>query len=220
MLVDERRIELGMSKRQLARAVTISLATVERIVTGQSVSNLTLDQIQRLAQTLACTAIELLADHADHLADEEGDHGVYAAMLLRSRRPVPLAALADVGAVTIDQLQAELRSLDHDLRVHGIRVRVYDGEASLVAAPERTNAYSDRVRNRASSRTRLTPTTARILLEAIAGPLPARRFELRAEARIQLGLLRRIGYLTATEQGDYVLHPDVAQSLLLAPVDE
>lgn len=230
-LVRRRRTELNLTRRALARHLgDVSPAVVGRLENGGNHEELPLGLLARLAATLGVDLPTLLGgrsagrDTTASASDQHEDARAVGAALHTLGVLVPTSDLARTLGWPAARLRGALDQLTVDARAVGLRVhRLYD-RVSLVrdvdALPLEGLAAVARY---SAARSGLTTTQARLVHAALvrAARPPERRgggalLATGNADRVAAGTLINAGILAINSNGDLMLSPDTARSLLVA----
>lgn len=125
--VRTRRLELGLSERDVAAHWGVSTAVVRNVESGLVASDLSLGQLAKLAAILGLDLLELLEGGTEAEQDATpnegaGDAAVLGSLLADTRVLVPIEALAEALGWDLDRTRLALDDLEARLRVTGLRV--------------------------------------------------------------------------------------------------
>ena len=219
-LIDRRRRELGLPTRQVAQAVDIDAVRMARLLEGSPAGSLSLDEFERLTDTLGLKPSDLL-ETAD--AEKQPPQTIASiGGLLAAVHPKGLTAAAIARALGLetDAAIAALDALDHQLATVGMTLQTHtnDGSKRLI---HQADSISDEQLSRANraviDRLQLDEGTAKAIFQIMNGTAKRRNFELSNDGRVKLGKLINAGIIEAPRAGDDTLElsRDVRESLLL-----
>lgn len=217
-----RQRELGISRREIARALNITLTRLTNLYEGNFHGTFTLEQLGQLADTLACQPVQLLL--GDDSVIEPTDtstpsEAVIGSLLMSANGPVALATLAEAMGTDLATTEAAVTQLDAELQRVGLAIRrnSNDGAVSLVATAVASDEQLQAVLRGAQARQEIVANTAALLYRMMTEPVSPRSLESTNDRRVQFGRLVNAGFVV---EGVRRTHPaqlsdDVRESLLL-----
>jgi hypothetical protein len=220
-LVRERRRDLGYSQRMLSRAVAMTDGVGRRIEQTDDHHDVTLGELDRLADVLKLDALDLLVlpDEAHRDCSEPVLVARLGSLLARAELSIPTASLASALGASAQSISTALSALDEALRPIGLRVAVLEDSAQLVSSDcDGVDARTFRTLvRRAKARSHLSRAEAKLLYRVMMGSLTAKQASISNDGRVSLRKLVKAGMIEAavTDTGPLRLSPDVAASLLL-----
>lgn len=131
-LIARRRLELSLSRNDLARQTGLGWDLIVKLEGGQQPQALTLNAAQRLAAALAIDLNALV----QHSIPHTGDHRLILrleALLAHTRRPHTPHELARAMDQPIHAITAALNQIEDRLLNTGQTLRRHDGQVELVA---------------------------------------------------------------------------------------
>lgn len=172
-LIVRRRHELGLSQRHVARQLGVSPVTVAALESGTNHHDLPMRLVARLADTLACELVKLIAP--EHQNGRDADDGLVAevgALLASTDHAVAVETLAEALDSTLDRVRQQLKVLDQELRGSGLRLMEAPAGVQIVADPSgrAPEAFQQLLRGQ-HARHGLTATEAKLLHRALNGTL-------------------------------------------------
>lgn len=219
--VRARRLELGLSERQLSAVTGLGQAVVRGIEAGTNHKDLTLGDLTRLAAALTMDVTQLLtAAGPPPSGDDMQDSGPAAADLARVgallyevNRLIPVESLAVTAGLTLAQTHAVLGELDVRLRTIGLRVHRLGNTVRVSAEVDAVDAETLRRTWRAHlGRRGLDIGQVHTLHQVCTG---RRNKTLTNDQQVTVNQLTNAGLLTCTSSGGAELSADVRYSLLL-----
>ncbi|GEM_PF-5612192 len=180
-----RRTELGLSQRDLARRVGAGDTLAFHIETDGDRPEITLREIDRLADALAVDPITLLVSGEPQTAVQGSTNrsepsstiARLGSLLQRADTAVPLSVLGEVLGVDRESLTATLVVLDEQLQSVGLRVHLHEDCAQIVSsgidgiAPDKMKD----LRREASARRSIDKHQASLLYRVMLGKLTAKK---------------------------------------------
>lgn len=234
-LLRRRRVEMRLSRRDVAKHLGVTSATVNRLESGVNHGEQPLGLLQRLADLLALDLADLLprrpAPAARPTAAEEvpaggtaDDARLVGAALHTLGVLVPAETLAYVLGWDAARLTAALTTLERVATAIGLRVHRLYNRVSLVRAADALPAEElAAVLRHDAARTGLNPVQAGLVLDALTRAVApsaergGRHMLARSNAeKVAAGALVGADILTTDDTGDLALHPDAAVSLLVS----
>lgn len=181
-LVRLRRLELGLSRRAVAREVGLSEGAIARLEAGAEADDWTLRQLRALSAALALDVVDVLAAPTASAVDGEEDEEVedviiVGALLARCRRLTPTSTLAHATGWELARVNRALRGLD--VRARDVGQRLHRVRGSVALRPEPGPLEDDaleRLLRQEIARSRLNRTQVAILRDVRAGTLDEQRF--------------------------------------------
>jgi transcriptional regulator with XRE-family HTH domain len=216
-LLRERRLELGLSARELGRRVGLREVTVLRLEAGGAQDALRLDTFARVARELHLRVDQLLVSRpAQPTAATRNDVRLEAA-ILHSRRRRPLADFEIPLGLTSRELRQAADQLERRLDATGGELRRVAGGFTITARHGvLSRAELDRLRNTRRERQALRGDQVRALHDVINGSIDEIPFDggLCGGSRpATIGYLLKHGYITE-RNGRYVPTQAVRFSLV------
>ncbi|MFC8502468.1 multiprotein-bridging factor 1 family protein [Pedococcus sp. NPDC057267] len=125
--IRDRRLELGLSEREVAAHWGVSTAVVRSVENGSVATDLTLGQVAKLGAILGLDLTELLdtqhgPDAPSAPASAADDAAVVGSLLADVRVLVPVEGLAEALGWNLDRARSALDNLDAGLRGVGMRI--------------------------------------------------------------------------------------------------
>lgn len=221
--IGRRQRELGLSRRDIANALSISLARVTNLYAMKYHGTFTLVEVGRLADTLACSPERLIAHDHDEQGDSGNEGGALlpriGALLRAADGPVSVATLADVLDTDLDDIEAALERLDEELTRLGLAVRrnTNDGSISIVSSAIVSNEQLQAVLRGEHARRDLGTSAAALLHRIMTQRVTPRSVESSNDRRVQFGRLVNAGFVIEPSKRTQPaeLSDDVRESLLL-----
>lgn len=228
-LIRERRLELGLSERRLAALMgpSVSQTIIRSLEAGTNHGDLTLGDLNRLADLLSLNLADLLTTPEEQKASSAGDAAgpesltdlldcavpKVSAVLFEIGRLTPLGAVSSTTGLTLDELAVVLDGLDTRLAPVGLGVHRLGHEVKIA----RRHDVGSRDMLEAAWREhlgRMGPiiTQVRLLRRAARGQVPK---TLGNADRVAAGQLVNAGILDRAPSGGVTLSADAAYSLLL-----
>ncbi|MFN8132099.1 MAG: helix-turn-helix transcriptional regulator [Solirubrobacteraceae bacterium] len=202
-LIARRRLQRGLSQRELAHRLGFSAATVRRLETVAAQPELSLRELSALAGELGAAPAQLLASGAgedDTAARQEpsglqgdADAAVITAALASLDRPASRAEIAAGLGWPLGRVEAALHAAARRLHGSGLDILIRpSGDVCLIPAPGLVSRDQERELARARlARRGLRSSEARLLLMIARGErLPLR---LPRNDRVALGALINAG---------------------------
>jgi transcriptional regulator with XRE-family HTH domain len=237
-LLERRRAELHLSRRDVAKHLGVTTAVVGRLESGVNHGEQPLSLLLRLAELLALDLADLLprtggnAPACDAPPDERttgwedpaaADAQRVGAALHTLGVLVPLESLAEVLGFDAARLEVAVTALESAAPAAGLRVHRLYNRVSLVAAAGVLPAEElAAVLRYDAARAGLNSTQARLVHDALTRAVqpPAERAGRHMLARsnadkVAAASLVGARILTTDDVGDLALHPDAAASLLV-----
>jgi transcriptional regulator with XRE-family HTH domain len=223
-LIHRRRIQLGLSERELAKRLGTGGAVVRGLVAGTNQEEQPIKMLAALAEVLAVSFDELfgrvqpVAAAGKDTAAPAADAAAVGALLGTDGRLVPMETLADALGWSVDRVRAALRELAERLPAAGLRLHLLNGSVSIVPAAAAVGPVElQRLSRAVLSRRGLKSSSARVLHQACTGVLDTGK-QGNAE-RVALAGLVNAGLLTVPSRARQAEQPeptaDVRFSLLL-----
>ena len=221
-LVRARRLQLGLSERQLSAVTGLGQSVIRSVEAGTNHKDLTLGDLTRLADALAVDPPQLLTSQTtrpDPAAGED-DEDVSAAELARLGallydvdRLVPVESLAVTTGLTLQRTHNVLAALDARLRPIGLRVHTLQNNVRVTPDLDAVDAATLRHTWRAHlGRRGLDIGQVHTLQQVRNG---RRSKTLTNDQQVKVSQLTNAGLLTRTTSGGAELSDDVRYSLLL-----
>jgi transcriptional regulator with XRE-family HTH domain len=214
-----RRLELGMSTRQLAKLTGTTGVTIGELERGRNIDGQPVALLVRIADALALTLPELLAPSPrDEWADDNGDAAAVGALLHGQQQPSRVDNLARALEWTLPRVRHALEALDVHLEAAGLCVHTASGAVQLARAAGAIDDTS--IERAAQARDRRDPVStlhAQLVRYILTGALTPARQQPNAN-RVALGQLANAGVLTRDTTP--ALTDDVAYSLGIRATDE
>ncbi len=197
----ERRRQLGMGLRELARLVGVGVAQVKPIEQGVSLDALSLREVSLLAKALSCREADVLDPGTAASGTTDKADGVLAFLgscLMSADRAIPVDALCELVGLGPKEMEGELDRLDAFLDPVGVRVRrlQQDGAVKLVPGPECSGDDVKRAIRAALARNGLNARGAKIVFDVINGRVVERDLSCTPSGRVEYGRLLRAGVLS------------------------
>lgn len=234
-LLRRRRVEMRLSRRDVAKHLGVTSATVNRLESGVNHGEQPLALLLRLADLLALDLADLLPRRpvlAPHPTVIEGvpsdgaadDARLVGAALHTLGVLVPAETLADVLGWDAARLTAALAALEKVAPAVGLRMHRLYNRVSLVRAADALPAEDlAAVLRHDAARTGLNPVQAGLVLKALTRAVApsaergGRHMLARSNAeKVAAGALVGASILTTDDTGDLALHPDAAVALLVS----
>lgn len=221
-LIRGRRLELGLSERKLSAVTGLGQAVVRGIEAATNHKDLTLGELQRLADALSLDLTQLLsptaaqntppgpASHGKHL-----DHAVaeMGALLHDIDRLIPVESLAETLRRTLEQTHAVLNELDRRLHPVGLRLHRLGNSVKVTSDTDAVTVETLRRSWRAHlGRRGLDTGQAQLVHQVRTG---RRTKTLTNDQQVRTAQLTNAGILDRTSSGGAQLSADVRYSLLL-----
>lgn len=216
--VRTRRLELGLSERELSGVTGLGQAVIRGVEAGTNHKDLTLGELTRLAAALTVDVAQLLtvAEPTTTAAKEtqNGEHLARVCALLHDvNRLIPVESLATTTGHTLEQTHAVLAVLDAQLRTIGLRVHTLGNTVRVCSDVDAVDAETLRRTWRAHlGRRGLDIGQVHTLHQVRAG---RRSKTLTNDQQVTVNQLTNAGLLTRTTSGGAELSADVRYSLLL-----
>jgi transcriptional regulator with XRE-family HTH domain len=219
--IARRQRELGLSRREIARALNTTITRMSNIYRSTYNGTVTLEQLGRLADVLACPPERLLMSdrNPEANATETDSLPTLAALLLSAGQPVGIATLAKILGTELATVDAALDDLSAQLERIGLTVRrsTNDGAVSIAAAALTSEAQLEAVLRGAQARQHLNTSAATLLHRIMTQRVTPRSVESNNDKRVQFGRLVNAGLVL---EGAKQTHParltdDVRESLLM-----
>jgi transcriptional regulator with XRE-family HTH domain len=185
-LIEQRRKELNLTIRAVARAPNASDATIARLERGSGQGKLTLDFVSRLAQKLGLEPVDLFLAKPSTAAPTPDDVKIEAA-LLAIRRMVSADELARGLGWSITRVKRALKNLKDRLRPTGLRLHNSGGKYGLAYSAQALPTTELRSLEREGvARSGMTVRDARLLHGVLAGKIdPARNPRAKRLSRLR-----------------------------------
>ncbi|MGY1810644.1 helix-turn-helix domain-containing protein [Blastococcus sp. SYSU D00669] len=237
-LLSRRRVEMHLSRGDVAKHLGVTSATVSRLESGVNHGEQPLALLLRLAGFLGLDLADLLPrtpSASTHATASDGsfpggaaaaDARLVGASLHALGVLVPVEALAEVLGWDAARLDAALAALEVTAPAVGLRVHRLYNRVSLVRAADALPADQlAAVLRHDAARTGLNPTQARLVLAALTRAVTpsagrgGHHMLARSNAdKVAAASLVGACILTTDDSGDLALHHDAAASLLV-PAD-
>ncbi len=190
-LLRARRMELGLTSREVAREAKVSQGLIKRL---EETGDAAVLQVETLTSILNALSLELI-DALDRPSAPTAADEVVAAiggLLQERKRGVTTYEIASALGVTLDRIEPALQVLDTNLRSAGLRVHRSSNGVSIVpiARPE-LGSGSGRERLRYLSN--LNSGDLALLYRALTGPVPANTVAATANGTVNLQKLKGAG---------------------------
>lgn len=191
-LLRARRMELGLTSREVARDAMVSQGLVKRM---EDTGDAAVLQVKTLTAILDILCLDLVEaqeppaktrDSADDLVETIGS------LLHERRSSVPLVEIASILRVTLDKIEPALNVLDDLLRPVGQRVRRNSGGASI-ATVVREGLGSGNENERLRYLSNLNKGDLALLYRAMTTQLPANTVAGTVNGNINLQKLEGAG---------------------------
>jgi len=216
-LIRDRRVELRLSVRDIAKQLGVSITTVANLETGRAHGEQPLSLLFRLAEVLAMDVTDLLASpRPDEAAGADDDLvAKVSSVLFELRHLTSPEILATALNVTTGDVEAAVTVLDRRVAKFGLRVHRLRGDVGIVrsqATPTRDELHAAWQQDFA--RRSMTLSQARMLYRVWLGGFEQK--QLSNPERVTLGQLINAGLVeTPVEIGanTVVLTADVRASL-------
>ncbi len=216
-LIRDRRVDLRLSVRDLAKQLGVSITTVANLEVGRAHGEQPLSLLFRLAEVLAVDVAALLAPQAP-VAASVADADLVAkvgGVLFELRHLTAPEVLASALNVTTDEVEAAMATLERGVATFGLRVHRLRGDGGVV----RSQALPGREEGRAArqqdfARRSMTLSQARMLYRVWQGGFQQK--QLSNPDRVTLGQLVNAGLVEAPIEAGanaVVLTADVRDSL-------
>lgn len=201
-LVRRRRRDLGISRRQLAKHLGVTVMVVVSIEAGRNHHTLTLGMVGRLAQVLAVQLTDLVR-RPDSTADsgpsqdEGGENDLVAqlgALLLETSVLTPVEALADALGTRLPAVWEALGLLDRQLWPAGLMIHRLNGDVAIRKQATTDRAAMRRLLRAHQARRGLSLTEARVLRRVMDRDLDEGK--LSNPDQVALERLRKSGLVT------------------------
>jgi transcriptional regulator with XRE-family HTH domain len=220
--ISRRQRELGLSRREIARALNITLTRVTSLYQGNFHGTFTLEQLGRLADALTCPLGQLLLHEKSEVdldGAEDAPIDVIASLLMSADGPVSLSTLAEALGTDLAVTEAAVLKLDAELECVGLAIRrsSNDGAISIVAAAVASDEQLQTVLRGAQARQDIGTSAATLLYRIMTERVTPRSVESTNDRRVQLGRLVNAGFVVegAKRTLPADLSDDVRESLLL-----
>lgn len=221
-LVRARRLELGLSERELSAVAGLGQSVIRSLEAGTNHHDLTLGEVHRLAATLTVDVTHLLARDQPERDDEAGadahtdgstDVGRVGSLLFAVNRLMAVESLAETTGLTLERTHTVLTELDLRLRTIGLRVHRLGNDVRVSADVDAADAATlQRLWRAHLARRGLDIGQVHALHQVRAG---RRGKTLTNDQRVTVSQLTNAGLLTRTANGGAELSADVRYSLLL-----
>lgn len=199
-LIRQRRLELALSRRAVAREVGISEGAVARVEQGDAADDWTLRQLRSLATALAVDLTDLLRHQDTPATAEANDVELIGSLLARFRRLVPTSALAHATGWDLPRVNRAVHALDAAAHPTGQRVQRLRGGVAL--RPARSEADAEQLGHllrRELARTKMSSSQLAILAAVADGTIGEQHFN---EAdRLAYASLINAGLVAETPSG-------------------
>ena len=176
-LIRQRRLELALSRRAVARDVGVSEGAVARVDQGAGADDWTLRQLRSLAEALAVDLADLLRHRDTPAAADANDVQLIGSLLARFKRLVPTSALAHATGWDLPRVNRTVCALDASVRPTGQRVQRLRGGVAL--RPARSEADAEQLGQllrRELARTKMSSSQLAMLAAVADGTIDEQRF--------------------------------------------
>jgi transcriptional regulator with XRE-family HTH domain len=203
-LLRARRMELGLTSREVARAANVSQPLIKRL---EDTGDAAVLQVSTLTMILSALCLDLIeVQEKSPETCEENDLVAAIGGLLQERRSgTTLIEIASSLGVTIDLIDPALNSLDDALRHAGLRIRRNTSGVSIVPIV-RASLGSESLQERLRYLSNLNSGDLVLLYRAMTTRLPANTVSATTNGNVNLqklegaGLVEiRDGYLCLTQ---------------------
>lgn len=221
--IARRQRELGLSRRDVASALNVSLTRLTSLLAGRCQGTFSLAEVGRLADTLACPPSDLVREGGEEPKESTGGDqapiAVIGALLHAADGPVSVATLAAATGTDLDVVEVALAELDRRLERLGLTIRrnTNDGSISIVAASIVSDEQLRVVLRGQEARQELSTNAATLLHRIMAERVTPRSVEATNDRRVQFGRLVNAEYVKPGTRRNQALElsDDVRESLLL-----
>lgn len=193
----QRRLELGLARRDVAREVGVSEGAVARIERGGNADDWPVRQVRRLAAALGMTLAELLDRDGDAPGAPPDDASRIATLLAHNERLTPVRALAEALGWTLQRTNEALGGLDQRTESVGLRVQQLRGQVAL--RPRHCDHDLGRLFHREMASIGMSRSHGRTLHAVLAGTFEERHAD--ANDRMSLAALVRAGLVDELPAG-------------------
>lgn len=204
--------EHGMSLRQLAASLSCSLTRINGLLSGRGDENVTLEELDRIAQRLGVAPLTLLLTPDGEQREASTDDVQLEATLATAGETLTRAEVADALGWTLPRVHRAVAALD--ARLAGTGLRLHRSTKTTLRLASRHEALTDEQRRRASRATvhrrGLNIASAKLLLGIALDDLPLRS---KTAQTVERQALVKQALIEEELGGALRLHPDVAFSL-------
>lgn len=202
-----RRLQLGIPKRELAKAAGVSLTVITRLEETGDASPL---QVQTLMAILRSLSVDLV-DVTHHSPKEDLEEGTFniselGQLLHGYGRAMPISHIAECLGISLEEVDSAIQELDSNLRAVGLRLNHASTGIHIVPS-----AGSPKVRQatEAARRTRsfevLNHGDLSLLYRAMKDRLPANVVAGRNNGNVSLHKLENADLIRVESGGSLVL---------------
>lgn len=228
-----RRIEIGLTQRALARRMGAGNALVHHIERDGNHGELTLTEIDRLAEALRVDPVSLFVADPSVAEIDDGDtppataaastSAIIGGVLLRAQKPVPLSALTEALGLRREDVDSALADLDRRVKPCGLQLHIHEDCVRLIASDVATVTPGTlkALQRRVLSRRTIDRPQAEILYRTLLGNATAKRISATNNGNVALRSLVNAGLIDEPQNDTDVLQlsADVRESLLLDSVE-
>ncbi len=190
-LLRARRMELGLTSREVARAANVSQPLIKRL---EDTGDAAVLQVSTLTMILSALCLDLIeVQEKSPVTCDDNDLVAAIGGLLQERRSgTTLVEIASSLGVTIDMIDPALSSLDDALRPAGLRLRRNTSGVSIVPGV-RASLGSGTLQERLRYLSNLNSGDLALLYRAMTTRLPANTVAATANGNVNLQKLEGAG---------------------------
>jgi len=190
-LLRARRMELGLTSREVARAANVSQPLIKRL---EDTGDAAVLQVSTLTMILSALCLDLIeVQEKSPVTCDDNDLVAAIGGLLQERRSgTTLVEIANSLGVTIDMIDPALSSLDDALRPAGLRLRRNTSGVSIVPGV-RASLGSGTLQERLRYLSNLNSGDLALLYRAMTTRLPATTVAATANGNVNLQKLEGAG---------------------------
>jgi len=214
-LIRRRRLELGLSLREVAKYLGGTMQVVVGIETGSNHERITVAALAKLAELLAVDPADLFAVTEPPKSDGSELTGRVGSLLQAVGGPVSVDTLADVLSTPIADIWSAVDDLDDRLRPAGLRVQRVGPDVAICAGAAIDPKPLRETMRRDAARRGLQTNEIDLLYRIVDGKVDEK--SLGNSDRVALGRLRNAGIVT--REGIHVTEGALGLSSTLQVVD-